>query len=384
MSNNEFKEIRIEDTECSYTAFYDKHIACGAQMVDFAGWMMPMMYKGIKEEHLAVRNACGLFDISHMGEIEIKGADAFSYLQRIITNDLRKIKSGSTLYTPFCNYNGNVIDDIIIYRFSKEHFMLVVNAARTHNDYQWLAENIDSCENVKVRNISDSVQALALQGPMAEKIMQTVFPGEDFAEFYHGQFRNMTDEKDEYVVSRTGYTGEDGFEIYGEAMLGLWDKIMEIGSPLGILPAGLGCRDTLRLEMGYSLYGHELSERHNPFQSGIGWTVSLDKGHFAGRESMENKEKISGKTIGFELLKRGIPRADCDISQDGSLIGRVTSGTFSPSLNKGIGLGFVGRNDISCGDFIDVVIRGKAYAAKVVKVPFYPEKRIKRKRLKNV
>lgn len=384
MNDENYKEINILDVDQQRTAFYQKHVEAGADIVEFAGWMMPMSYTSIKEEHVNVREKGGLFDISHMGEFEVVGADAFSYLQRMIANDLSKIKSGHVLYTPCCNSGGNIIDDMLVYRFSKEHFMLVVNASQTHKDYQWLAENIDSSEDVKVVNISDGVQALALQGPISEYIMSSFFTETDFNDFYYGSFRNISLNNKNYLVSRTGYTGEDGFEIYGEDIVSLWDKFFEIGAEKGLKPAGLGCRDTLRLEMGYSLYGHELNERRNPFQSGIGWTVAMNKKYFIGREAIAAKEHTEGSLIGFEFVKRGIPRADCDILKDGAMIGKVTSGTFSPTLNKGIGLGFVSRKDLVEGDIVDIVIREKSYSAKIVKTPFYKEKKLKRRQYKNV
>lgn len=341
------------NTEVKKTPIYQKHIELGAKMVDFHGWLMPLQYKGIIQEHLAVRNSVGIFGVSHMGEIEIKGKDAYSLVQFLITNNLDKIYPGSALYSPICNENGGMLDDLIVYMFSKEYFLLVVNASNTEKDFDWICKH-KSGYNVEINNISNDIVLIALQGPKSCEIMEK-FLNQSLSDLKRFHFIVL---KNKMIVSRTGYTGEDGFELFIESSKGiwLWDSLMKFKPE----PVGLGARDTLRLEKGYILYGNDADISTTPIEAGIGWTVDFNKRDFIGKDALL-KNKPKRRLVRLEMQESGIPRQGCAILIDGKKVGTVTSGTYSPSLKKGIAMGYIE------GDYpeVDIDIRGKPFKAVV-------------------
>jgi len=353
------------------TPLYDTHRELGARMVEFGGWEMPVQYTSILEEHHAVRRRAGLFDVSHMGEVEMRGPDALRFLRRLITNDPAALAVGQAQYTLMCLDTGGIVDDLIVYRLGEDHFITVVNASNTDKDYAWMESHAEG--NFKLNNISDTKALLALQGPLALAILQPLtdvtLSGVGYYYCTPGQVAGIP-----ALIMRTGYTGEDGFELMvaSEQAARLWKTLMEAGSPHGLLPAGLGARDTLRLEASMPLYGHELNEATNPLEAGLSRYVKLEK-DFIGREAIlaARDKGLARHLIGLELLERGIPRQDYPIQHAGQTVGRVTSGTLSPTLDKPIGMGFVPPTLTEPGTEIDVVIRNRPVRAQVVKRPFY-------------
>lgn len=343
-------------TETRKTPMYDSHVALGAKVVDFHGWLMPIQYKGIIHEHLAVRKKAGIFDVSHMGEIEIKGKDAYVFVQWLIPNNLEKVRPGKALYSALCNEDGRMIDDLIVYMFSKEYIILVVNASNVENDFNWISGHKGKYD-VDLKNISDDTALIALQGPEACAIMEK-FLGQSLAGLKHFCFKEFNAHGNKIIISRTGYTGEDGFEFFIDAKLGrwLWDSLMKFGPE----PIGLGARDTLRLEKGYILYGNDADINTTPNEAGIKWTVDFNKKDFIGREALLN-EKPKRKLVWIEMLESGIPRNGCVILCNDEKIGTVTSGTYSPSLGKGIAMGYITKN---CKE-VTIDIRGKLYVAQI-------------------
>ncbi|HWP93792.1 MAG TPA: glycine cleavage system aminomethyltransferase GcvT [Thermodesulfobacteriota bacterium] len=359
----------------NHTALYDIHRQLGAKLVEFAGWMMPVQYSGIREEHLAVRKRAGLFDVSHMGEVEIRGKEAASLCQRIATNDVGKLREFQAQYSLFCNPRGGVVDDVIMYKFSDEHFLICVNAANTAKDYEWIINNKNGFA-VEVTNKSFEFSQIALQGPSSQDILNTTLK-DDFSGLKKFSFRLSNWNQIELIIARTGYTGEDGFEIFlpwGNAPE-LWKEILEKGKQFGIHPCGLGARDTLRIEMGYPLYGHEIDEDTNPLEAGLGRFIKLDKGYFVGKEAIVQviETGLRRKLHGFEMIDRGIPRQGYNILNDEILLGTVTSGTMSPSLDKPIGMAYI-RTDVEFGTEIQVEIRGARRKAEIVSLPFIKKK----------
>lgn len=356
------------------TPLYEKHCALGAQMIDFGGWIMPVQYSGILEEHEQVRKAAGLFDVSHMGEIMVRGKEAFAYLQKLVTNDLSGATCGRIIYSPMCYPDGGVVDDLLIYKLSAEAYLVVVNASNTEKDFAWFKENI--IENVQIADLSPQYAQIAIQGPNAQAILQklTDFPLEKI-KFYHFE-TDITVLGIPGIVSRTGYTGEDGFEIYlpSEKAGLLWDELLKVGSPLGLIPVGLGARDTLRFEVALPLYGHELSADITPLEAGLGRFVKLGKDDFIGRDALlrQNEEGPKRKLIGFVMTGRGIARGGYPVNSHGREIGYVTTGSYSPSLKKNLGLALV--DAAFSGDKLEIVIRDKAVEAEVISYPFYSKK----------
>jgi glycine cleavage system T protein (aminomethyltransferase) len=354
------------------TALYEVHKQLGAKMIEFAGWEMPVEYLGIRDEHLAVRESVGLFDISHMGEIEVHGKEASALCQWVTTNDVTKLKNFQAEYSLLCNPEGGVIDDIIVYKFSDEHFFICVNAVNTLKDYEWI-KSAESKFRAEVLNKSLEFSQLALQGPNSQRILNDVLK-KDFGALKRFFCQLMNWNGADLIVARTGYTGEDGFEIFlpWDLAKGLWDEIMEKGKSYGIRPCGIGGRDTLRIEMGYPLYGHEIDEDTNPLEAGLNKFVKLDKENFIGKEHIANvvETGLKRKLVGFEMIERGIPRQGYGILKDNTVLGVVTSGTLSPSLQKSIGMGYL-KTDIEFGDEVEIEIRGTRRKAKIVSVPFY-------------
>lgn len=365
--------------EIKKTPLHETHIALGARMVPFAGFAMPIQYTGIIDEHMAVRRTAGLFDVSHMGEVIVRGPNAFDFVQHLVTNDISTLYDGRVMYTVMCLPDGGIVDDLLVYRINEQEYMLVINAANVEKDIEWMQANNEV--GAQLDNISDDTALLAIQGPSAFEIVQklTDFPL-DSLKYYHfapqptGTFLSC----ERAILSHTGYTGEPGLEIYCEAsnVKAVWDALMEAGEPLGLKPAGLGARDTLRLEAGYCLYGNELTESTTPLEAGLGWVTKLEKGDFIGREALQ-KQKTNGlerKLIGFVLEDRGIPRSDYPITDaSGQEIGEVTSGTQSPVLGQGIGLGYVPNRPeyTEPGAHIGISVRGRVLKARVEKPPFH-------------
>lgn len=356
------------------TALTDTHIALGAKMVPFAGYNMPVSYEGVNAEHETVRKGVGVFDVSHMGEFLIEGPKALELIQKVTSNDASKLTVGKAQYSYLPNETGGIVDDLIVYRIKDETYLLVVNASNIEKDWTHISKYNEGIA-ADMRNISEGFSLLAVQGPKAIKAMQSLTSVnlEDikFYNFVVADFGGI----DYVIISATGYTGSGGFEIYckNDEVQQIWDKIFEAGADYGIKPIGLGARDTLRLEMGYCLYGNDINDETSPFEAGLGWITKFTKDFVNSDALAEEKEKgIEQKLIGFELNERGIPRQGYDIVDgQGKKIGTVTSGTMSPSLNKGIGMGYVPSELSKPGHKIHIQIRKNTVPATVVKLPFY-------------
>jgi aminomethyltransferase len=365
----------MTDTNLHRTPLYDEHVRLGGRMVPFVGWEMPVQYPtGITAEHQAVRSAAGLFDVSHMGEVEVHGAGALELVQRLTTNDASVLEVGQAQYSTMLREDGTLIDDLLVYRFPS-HYLLVVNAGNRQRDVEWIRSHAADID-VRVEDRSDETALLALQGPKAQAVLARLTEAElDSLRYY--RFVEASIAGTPGVVSRTGYTGEDGFELYvpAEHAADLWRRLLEAGRPEGLAPAGLGARDALRLEMGYLLYGSDADDRHTPLEAGLGWVVKLGKGDFVGRSALERQKEagVGRKLSGFRLLERGFPRRGYVLRVEGRDVGEVTSGVLSPSLGEGIGLGYLPPEAARPGTRIEVVIRDRAVPAEVVRPPFYRE-----------
>ncbi len=346
----------------------------GGKIIDFAGWALPVEFQGIMEEHKAVREAAGLFDVSHMGEITIKGKDALSFVNMLITNDASKLKDNQILYTFMCYEDGGVVDDLLVYRLGAENFLLVVNASNSDKDFQWIEEHKGEYA-VEILNISKEVSQLALQGPKAQEILQRMTEDKlEEIKFFYSKDKVLIRGK-ECLISRTGYTGEDGFEIYcqNEDVSYLFNEILQEGESYGLKPIGLGARDTLRFEANLPLYGNELSQDINPLEAGFGYFVKLDKEDFIGREVLltQKKEGLKRKIVGFEMIDRGIPRHGYKVFKGQEEIGFVTTGYLSPTLGKNIGLAMVAIDHSEMDASLEIQIRNKKASAKIVSRKFY-------------
>lgn len=355
------------------TPLFDEHVALKAKMVDFGGWEMPVQYAGVIEEHLTVRSKAGLFDVSHMGEVDVRGKDALRFVQHLITNDAAKIADHQILYSAMCYPTGGIVDDLLVYRYDPQHFYLVINASNTEKDFAWMQEQAQGFD-ITLENISDQTAQLAFQGPLAEKILQRISEA-DLSQIKYYWFTHGKVDGVDCLISRTGYTGEDGFEIYfvPQQAPQLWRKILETGAAEGVRPIGLGARDTLRFEARLPLYGNELSAEITPLEAGLGIFVKLNKEEFIGKEVLqEQKEKgVPRKLVGLEMVERGIARSHYPIQKNGEEAGFVTSGSFSPTLNKNIALGLI-RADLAVMDSeLEVMIRNKPVKAKIIPTPFY-------------
>ncbi len=353
------------------TSLYNAHVRWGGKIVDFAGWDLPVQFKGLVEEHQAVRQRAGIFDVSHMGEIVFEGPGALESANELITQDLNQIVDGQAVYSPLTNERAGFVDDVIAYRFSPEKILFCVNGANVEKDFAWMYEK---ARILKPRNESDDWSQVAVQGPKAIETIQklTSFDLSKVPFFY---FAEMEIAGRKVIFARTGYTGEDGCEIFvrhGDAEH-LWESVLEAGKPVDLLPCGLGARDTLRLEAKLSLYGNDIDDDHTPLEALLGWTVKLDKSYFIGKDVLvkQKAEGVQRKLIGFVLTGRGIPRHGYPILKDGQKVGEVTSGTMSPTLNLPIGIGYVPTALAAVDSTFDIEIRGKPVPAKVVKTPFY-------------
>lgn len=363
--------------QLKHTPLYAQHKALGARFVDFGGWEMPVQYSSILEEHQAVRTHAGLFDVSHMGEFKVEGKDALAFLQYLVPNDVGRLAVHQALYTQLCLASGNVIDDLLIYKLAEEHYMLVVNAANISKDLSWVLGQTTHFADVTVSDQSGTTALLALQGPTALNILQAL-TSVNLADIrYYHCTANVVDGVN-CIISRTGYTGEDGFELYCSSADApkLWEDLLAAGKEHGLRPAGLGARDTLRLEAGLCLYGHELDEETNPLEARLGWTVKLNKGDFIGRDSLLQVKTQGAQRllVGIELLERGVARGGYALYDQERRIGELTSGSHSPTLHKNIGMGYVEASSAVTGKPLQVDIRGKRVAAQIVALPFYKRK----------
>lgn len=357
----------------NYTAFNGLHKKAGGKMVEFAGFEMPIEYSGIKDEHLTVREKVGVFDVSHMGEFWVKGPNAFDLIQKITTNDVGKLTIGQAQYSCFPNGKGGIVDDLLVYYYEPDKYMLVVNAANIEKDWNWVVSKNDV--GAVLENASDAISQLAIQGPLATQVLQKLTDVDlsaiKYYNFVTGSFTGISN----VIISATGYTGSGGFELYfaNEHAEKIWNAIFEAGKNEGIKPIGLGARDTLRLEMGYCLYGNDIDDTTSPIEAGLGWITKFNCGDFIDRDLLlvQKQEGVSRQLRGFEMIDRGIPRHGYELCEvNGNLIGVVTSGTMSPMLNKGIGMGYIAKEYAAFGTEIYVKIREKLIKAEVVKLPF--------------
>jgi aminomethyltransferase len=354
------------------TALYNKHIELGAKMVPFAGYDMPVQYSGVNSEHTNVRENVGVFDVSHMGEFLVKGVNALSFIQKISSNDASVLFPGRAQYAYLPNENGGIVDDMLVYMIEENHYMLVVNASNIDKDWEWIHSQNDF--DVALENISENTSLIAVQGPKAKDLLQNLTDiNLSKIKFYHfetGTFAGFND----IIISATGYTGSGGFELYVPNNIAedIWDFIFNL-KDFNVFPAGLAARDTLRLEMGYCLYGNDINDNTSPISAGLGWVTKFTK-EFVG-DNIIKKAKLEGtesKLIAFELLDRGIPRKDYEIEDvDGDLIGQVTSGTMAPYVKKAIGMGYVKSEHSNLGNKIFIKIRNKSISAEIIKLPFY-------------
>lgn len=366
------------NTATKRTPLYDVHCQLNARIVPFGGWAMPVSYSGIIEEHLRVRSHAGLFDVSHMGEVEIRGPRAEAAVQYLALNDVSGLEDYQLQYSALCNESGGLIDDITICRLAADRFLLIINAGNIDKDVAWIRQHLP--DGADATDISDRKGLLALQGPEAETILQRLTPAALSGLNYYHALPARVAEMD-VLISRLGYTGEDGFEILvdAEQAVALWQAILDAGQPETILPVGLGARDTLRLEARYLLYGADMNETHNPFEVGLTWLTKLNKGPFIGRDALIRikEEGVQRRLVGFVLKDRGIPRAHYRVMAGDAPIGEVTSGTMSPSLGQAIGTAFVPRAYAKTGSEFAIEVRNKAIPAEVVRAPFVP-RRVKR------
>jgi len=359
------------------TPLHECHREAGGKLVPFAGWEMPVQYAGVMEEHRAVRQAAGLFDVSHMGEIGVRGAGAVRFVDSITPNDVAKLAVGRAHYSGLLTGNGTYVDDLLVYRLGEEELLLVVNASNHERDLEWVRRHA-AHHDVEVTDLADRYALLALQGPKAVEIL-TPLTDVDLAKIRYYGFAQGAVNGRPAIVSRTGYTGEDGFELYvaPEDAAPLWRLLLETGARHGLVPAGLGARDTLRLEAGMALYGHELDETTTPFEAGLGWVVKLDKGEFLGSEALarQQEEGVPRKLVGFEVTGRGIAREGHTVQHAGSRVGQVTSGTWSPTFEKALGLAYVPTRLGENGTVVDIDVRGRTVPARVTGIPFYKRNR---------
>lgn len=362
------------------TPLWEEHRSAGAKLVPFAGYDMPVQYRsGIIAEHNAVRKFAGMFDVSHMGEIEVRGPQALELVQLVTTNDASKLDYGQAQYSVMCREDGGAIDDCIVYRL-KDSYMIVVNASNRNKDRDWIYHHAQKFD-VEVTDRSDEVALIAVQGPRAEKILKGLTDTNlEAIRYYHFDEGEVAGAA--AIISRTGYTGEDGFELYISAddAVPLWRRLLEVGAQDGLTPAGLGARDSLRLEMGYALYGNDLDEKRTPLEAGLGWVTKLDKGDFLGAAALrELKEKgVRQKLVGFTLKEKGFPRHGYEVRAHGQGTGEVTSGTVSPSLEHGVGLAYVATENSKVGTAIEIVVRDKVVPAEITRPPFYKKGTVKK------
>jgi aminomethyltransferase len=366
--------------ELKRTPLYDSHVAADAKIVSFAGFEMPVQYPtGITAEHRAVREAAGLFDVSHMGEFVVRGPQALELVQHVSVNDAAKIEVGQAQYSAMCLEDGGIVDDLLVYRF-RDHYMLVVNASNLAKDWAWIVHQSEAFD-CELQDVSERTGLIALQGPSARDILRPLASIEvdevKYYRFTEGEVAGVP-----AVISGTGYTGEDGFELYVDAdgARELWDALLEAGAGAGLIPVGLGARDSLRLEMGYALYGNDLDEQHTTLESGLGWVTKLDKGDFVGRDALvaQKKAGVTRRLVAMCLQTRGFPRPGYDVTHGGEVVGKVTSGTVSPSLGIGVAMGYVPTELSEPGTMLQIDVHGRPTEVAVQRTPFYTGGSIKR------
>ncbi len=357
------------------TPLYDRHVALGGRIVSFAGFLLPVQYEaGVIAEHLSVRKGAGLFDVSHMGELRLSGPDALKNIQRLVSNDCAGMPDGRVRYSPMCNEQGGIVDDLIICKLEGEDYLLVVNASNRAKDAAWIEAHLDG--NVAFRDESDSFAQIALQGPLSFDIISRLAARGHIPERYYTMEQHAEVSGIQCLLSRTGYTGEDGFELYcaPDKALPLWDALLAAGRDEGLLPCGLGARDTLRLEAAMPLYGHEMNEGITPLEAGLGAFVKMDKGDFIGRQALLAAGAPGRIRAGFEVVSRGIAREGCEIYKDGTRIGIVTSGTHAPYLGFPVAMGLIDTEYAVPGQTVQIDVRGRMLDAKTVSLPFYIKK----------
>lgn len=363
----------MKPAESKQSPLHDAHVAAGGRLVDFAGWRLPIQYRGVIEEHNTVRTKVGLFDVSHMGEASVRGSQALEFLQQVTCNNVARLVPGRAHYSGLMTPDGCFVDDLLVYQLDADDYLLVINAANTPKDLAWL-ERYATEFDVRLSNDSAAWCQLALQGPLAETVLASLTELDLPAIHYYGFARTVLQGAD-CIVSRTGYTGEDGFEIYGPAGAGvtLWSALLEAGGPHGIAPIGLGARDTLRLEAKMALYGNDIDDSTTPYEADLAWIVKLKKGDFVGREALQRQKKngLTRKLVGFEMRGRAIARHGFKAVHDGRPVGQVTSGSFAPYLKKSIGLAYLPIELTEVGTAFDIDIRGRNEPAEVVATPFY-------------
>ncbi len=359
------------DKNTKKTSLYDVHLDLRAKIEDFHGYLMPIQYDSILSEHKCVRNNAGIFDISHMGALLIGGKGATGLVQKIITNDVSDIPDYQALYSPICDQEGGTLDDVLVYKYNQEKYLMVVNCANIRRIDKWI--NSFKTDDTNINNLSDQLSLLAVQGPKSEEIIRCAI-GDGPTALKRFQFTEIVENKMELTVSRTGYTGEDGFEIFvdNSHSVDLWKLLLESGKEAGLKPAGLGARNTLRLEAGYLLYGYEIDDFVSPLEAGLGWAVKFDKTDFIGKPPLLRLKKygLKRQLVAFKMIDKGIPGTDDDITYQNNVTGKVTSGSFSPTLGIGIGLGFVLNHIAENKRDINIKIRGKEYPAHIVSAPF--------------
>jgi aminomethyltransferase len=353
--------------------FHEKHVQNGAKLGFFGDWEVPLFFSSILEEHEAVRSKAGIFDISHMGKFSFSGKGTIEFLDSLLPRSISKMADGQALYMPLLNEQGGMIDDIIVYRVSSEHILMIVNAGNVEKDFKWISSHVPA--EVVFRDHSSELSLIALQGPKSAALLERALGDASFSKLGYYRFLLWKDG----MIARTGYTGEDGFEIMANhtELQKLWDRLFEEGKPEGLAPIGFGARDTLRLEAAMLLYGHDMNDDVNPLEAGISWAIDWNKASFIGRQPLVNqKEKgVTRKLVGFEMIDRGIPRQDYEIWKSGKAIGKVTSGSFAPTLKKNIGLGYVPTAEVLEGNEIEILVRDKTVKARIVKIPFYKRKK---------
>ena len=358
------------------TALYDCHVACGGKIVPFAGYSLPVQYQtGVIKEHMAVRTKAGLFDVSHMGEVMFEGPDALKNINHILTNDFTNMYDGQVRYSLMCYEDGGVVDDLIVYRYNQEKYLVVVNAANREKDVKWMEEHLIG--DVKFEDISDTLSQIALQGPEAKKILEKLTKEEDIPEKYYSFVPKGEVGGIECIVSQTGYTGESGYELYvaNADAPKMWNMLLETGKPEGLIPCGLGARDTLRLEAAMPLYGHEMDETIHPLETGLKFAVKLKKEEFIGKDAIEAKTALTRKRVGLRMIGRGIAREQEKVYADGKEIGWTTSGTHCPYLGYAIAMAILDIDYTELGTKVEVEVRGKRIEAEVVALPFYKKEK---------
>ncbi len=353
------------------TSLYETHVKWGGTMVAFAGYLLPIQYKeGIISEHMAVRTKAGIFDVSHMGEVTLCGRDALSNIQNLTTNDCSSMKAGQVKYTLMCNHQGGIVDDLLVYKIEDEKYMLVINAANRHKDVEWIEKNLNG--EVEFSDISDSVAQIALQGPCSLEILSKLAEEQYIPKKYYSFVEKGIAAGIECIISKTGYTGEDGFELYckAEDAPAMWNEILKAGEQYGLMPCGLGARDTLRLEAAMPLYGHEMNDEITPIEAGLSFFVKMEKDNFIGKSALEGKGTPAQKRVGLKLIK-GIAREGSQVFIDGQKIGCITSGTYCPYLRYPVAMAYIDSKYTEIGTVVEIDVRGRMLSAEITSLPFY-------------